>query len=79
MLAWNERPTIVISESTNYPIEKVIFPTVTLCPIDSNPDRWGPAIKMFDYLEQRCPIETGYVTNHISNHNISITLSGSAG
>ena len=78
ILAWNERPTIVISESTNHPIEKVIFPTVTLCPIDSNPDRWGPAIKMFDYLEHRCAIETGYVKNHYK-FIISLTLSGPGG
>jgi hypothetical protein len=53
ILAWAERPTITISESMNYPIEKIIFPSVTLCP-NSNPDRWGPIFKIFDGIRGRC-------------------------
>ena len=30
------------------PIEELTFPTVTLCPKQPDPDRWGPAIKLFD-------------------------------
>ena len=54
-LAWNENPTITISETMTYPIENVKFPTVTLCSRNSNPDRWGPTIKVFDYVKRRCP------------------------
>ena len=52
--AWNENPTITIIETMAYPIEKVIFPTVTICPQTSNPDRWGPTIKIFDHFQRHC-------------------------
>jgi hypothetical protein len=38
-----------------YPIEELTFPTVTLCPQDTNPDRWGATIKILDYVKRRCP------------------------
>ena len=57
-LAWNDFPTIAISETMTYPIEKVTFPAVTLCPQNSNPDGWGPAIKIFDYMKRSC-FDTG--------------------
>ena len=53
---WLENPGINIVASTTFPIEKVQFPTVTLCPKDSNPDRWGPTIKIFDNIKLTCPI-----------------------
>ena len=36
------------------PIEDLMFPTVTLCPKNPNPDRWGATIKLFDYMRQGC-------------------------
>ena len=41
-------------ESMTSPIEELAFPTVTLCPTNQSPDRWGPAIKLFDYLKRGC-------------------------
>ena len=38
----------------SYPLEKVDFPTVTLCPVSPDSDRWGLAVKLFDYLEVHC-------------------------
>ena len=38
-------------ETLTYPIEELPFPTVTVCPRDSNPDRWGPTIKLFDFVK----------------------------
>ena len=58
-LAWEENLTISTSESMNHPIELVNFPTVTLCPKSSNPDRWGPTIKVFDNLKRNCLFEQG--------------------
>ena len=55
--AWSKHPTLTIIETMTYPIEHVTFPEVTLCPQNSNPDRWGPTIKIFDHLERRCPYD----------------------
>ena len=51
---WVEMPTINNLESMTSPIEELAFPTVTLCPKNPNPDRWGPAIKLFDHLRLNC-------------------------
>ena len=47
---WIDEPVIDILDSASFPIEKVEFPTATLCPKSSNSDRLGPVIKTFDYL-----------------------------
>ena len=51
-LAWYVHP--IVSKTVVIPIENVMFPTVTMCPKNSNPDRWGPVIKVFDQLELKC-------------------------
>ena len=51
---WETNPTINVIETMSYPLEKVDFPTVTLCPVSPDPDRWGFAVKLFDYLEVHC-------------------------
>ena len=51
---WVEMPTINNLESMTSPIEDLAFPTVTICPKNPNPDRWGPAIKLFDHLLLNC-------------------------
>ena len=52
---WYDSPTITVLETMTYPIEELTFPTVTLCPQDTNPDRWGATIKILDYVKRRCP------------------------
>ena len=52
--AWKKHPTITEVYTMTYPIEKVTFPTITLCPENSNPDRWGPTIKVFDFFQRQC-------------------------
>ena len=53
MLAgWIENP--IKSVVLTFPIDKIVFPAVTLCPRDSRPDRWGTAIKIFDQLNTDC-------------------------
>ena len=54
-LAWEEIPST--SKTMVVPIKMAAFPTVTLCPRNSNPDRWGPAIKIFDHLKRNCPTQ----------------------
>ena len=51
---WEENPATAEIESMTGPIEDLNFPTITLCPKSPNPDRWGPAIKLFDYMKRRC-------------------------
>ena len=51
---WIAKPSMVSVDTMTYPLEKLKFPTVTLCPMNSNPDRWGPAIKILDMIK-RCP------------------------
>ena len=53
-LAWEEDPATTGIESISYPIEELPFPTITLCPTNPNPDRWGPVIKAFDKMRRRC-------------------------
>ena len=52
LTAWYSDP--INSVTLVQPIKNVIFPAVTLCPENSSPDRWGPAIKVFDHLKVRC-------------------------
>ena len=54
-VAWDTDP--VKSKTLVEPIKDVMFPTVTLCPKNSNPDRWGPTIKIFDHLNLTCQDE----------------------
>ena len=51
---WIDKPTMVVVDTMTYPLEELTFPTVTLCPKNSNPNRWGPAIKILDMIK-RCP------------------------
>ena len=56
ILDWiEEKPVIDILETTSFPIEKVEFPTVTICPASSNSERWGAVFKAFDHLDVVCP------------------------
>ena len=51
-LAWEEVP--YTEKLIVYPVKTSPFPTVTLCPENNNPDRWGPVIHVFDYLKRKC-------------------------
>ena len=53
---WIEEPGMTIIDSTRFPIEDVEFPTVTLCPQSSNTNRWGPVIKVLDYMNITCEV-----------------------
>ena len=52
LAGWIENP--IKSVVLTFPIDKIVFPTVTLCPRDSRPDRWGTAIKIFDQVNTDC-------------------------
>ena len=52
LAGWYENP--IKSVVLTFPIEDIVFPTVTMCPEDSRPDRWGSVIKIFDQLNTDC-------------------------
>jgi hypothetical protein len=52
---WYENP--IKSVVTTFPINKIVFPTITMCPQDSRPDRWGSVIKIFDELNTDCGLQ----------------------
>ena len=52
LAGWIENP--IKSVVLTFPLDKIVFPTVTLCPRDSSPDRWGSVIKIFDQLNTDC-------------------------
>ena len=51
---WEKNLTTASIKSVTSPIEDLPFPTITICPTNANPDRWGPVIRIFDYLKRRC-------------------------
>ena len=55
-VAWYTDP--VKSKTLVVPIKNVAFPTVTICPKNSSPDRWGPVIKFLDHLNTTCQDES---------------------
>ena len=55
VLVWIEEPVIDVLDSTSFPIEKVEFPTITICQKSPNSERWGPFIKVFDHMNVVCP------------------------
>ena len=52
LAGWYENP--IKSVVLTFPIEDIVFPTITMCPEDSRPDRWGSVIKLFDQLNTDC-------------------------
>ena len=52
-----ESPTVTVVETLAHPIDEVTFPAVTICPQNSNSDRWGTAIKILDYFDRHCPLK----------------------
>ena len=37
-----------------YPVEKVRYPSITMCPHNANTDRWGTPVKILDFLQRAC-------------------------
>ena len=70
---WYENP--INSVVLTFPLDEIVFPTVTLCPQDSRPDRWGSVIKIFDHLNTDCGTRRwDYVVKWGGNDLISNSL-----
>ena len=51
---WNANPVLITVETTDYPIENIIFPTVTVCSDDGGVNTFEFVAKMFDYVKFPC-------------------------
>jgi hypothetical protein len=58
---WQENPVQTVIETTNYPVQNVPFPTVTVCPGEANrPLRFGFTEAFFNFIRYRCVIRRIY-------------------
>jgi hypothetical protein len=51
---WNANPVLITVETTDYPIEKIIFPSVTVCREDNSINSFEFISKIFDYVKFPC-------------------------
>jgi hypothetical protein len=51
---WRGNPVLISVETTDYPIENIIFPTVTTCREENEPNCFYFFAKLFDYLPFPC-------------------------
>lgn len=51
---WNGYPILITVETTDYPVENITFPTVTVCREDNEPNCFNFVTKIFDYLPFPC-------------------------
>ena len=51
---WSLNPVVIIVETTDYPVEKIPFPTVTVCRKDNNPSRIQLAANILDRVKFPC-------------------------
>jgi hypothetical protein len=65
ILGWKDNPVITTIQSTAYPVEKIMFPTVTICDEGHNVYRWGMVVKLLDYLQMACQVD------FVSNNNFN--------
>lgn len=51
---WIKNPTMIIVETTDYPIEKIPFPTVTVCQKDNDPNKLLFVEKFLNHVRFPC-------------------------
>ena len=59
MIAWTKNPAVTVIETMAYPVEKVKYPSVTMCPFNPNSDRWGTPVKIMDFVKRSCETDEG--------------------
>ena len=47
---WDSNPVLITIETTDYPVEKIPFPTLTICREDSSPNRMQLVAKLFKQI-----------------------------
>ena len=51
---WNGNPVLISVETTDFPVENIHFPTVTVCREDNEPNCFEFVAKLFDYIQFPC-------------------------
>lgn len=54
ILEWSENPTVILVETTNYPVDRIPFPSVTICQQDTSPNPWNFMEKLLNFVEYPC-------------------------
>jgi len=57
LLDWYSNPSIITVETTDYPIEKIPFPTITLCSEDNDPNGAQFITRILDSFEFPCYLD----------------------
>ena len=48
---WQTNPYLITLETTDYPVENIPFPAVTICPEKNEPGCFEIVTKIFDFVE----------------------------
>ena len=51
---WNANPILISVETTDFPIENITFPSVTICREDNDQNCFEFVSKIFDFAEFPC-------------------------
>ncbi len=51
---WNENPVLISVETTDYPVERIPFPTVTVCQKDNDPNKMQFIEKILNHVQYPC-------------------------
>jgi hypothetical protein len=59
---WYSNPVTIGIQTTDYPVENIPFPTLTLCRKDNSPNRMQLGARILDHL--RFPVYCGGLSVH---------------
>jgi hypothetical protein len=48
---WDSNPVLITIDTTDYPVEKIPFPTLTLCRRDNSPNQMQFPARILDHVE----------------------------
>jgi hypothetical protein len=54
LLDWMDNPVMIYVETTDYPVEKIPFPTVTVCQKDNDPNNFQMMAKILNHVKFPC-------------------------
>ncbi len=66
LLEWNANPVLISVETTDFPIENITFPSVTICREDNDQNCFEFVSKIFDFAEFPC-FDEGQVYSRLVN------------
>ena len=51
---WSKNPVMIVVDTTDYPVEKIPFPAITICRKDNNPNRIEFISKVLNHIKFPC-------------------------